>query len=165
MNKKEHEEHCKIYYQEHKEKWKLTPEKREYIKQWYRNNKPRVQTYMREYYQRNKNKLLGRALNYRSKLDKEKQQKYMKKYYKKNRERFNEKSFEYYHTKPKTKMKYRARELAQKKYPILSICQVCGEAPAMNRHHPNYKKPLKVIFCCRRCHKKIHRKYNPLVLK
>jgi len=35
-------------------------------------------------------------------------------------------------------------------------CEKCG-AKAQDRHHEDYKKPLQVIYVCRKCHKAIHK--------
>lgn len=40
-----------------------------------------------------------------------------------------------------------------------SLCQCCGAAPKrMEMHHPDYSKPLEVLFLCSKCHGKAHRK-------
>lgn len=36
------------------------------------------------------------------------------------------------------------------------LCEFCSKK-AEEAHHPDYRKPLKIIFLCRVCHKKIHR--------
>jgi len=36
-------------------------------------------------------------------------------------------------------------------------CEVCGEEPS-NGHHPDYSKPLEVVWLCQKHHKEIHRK-------
>lgn len=38
-------------------------------------------------------------------------------------------------------------------------CSVCGKERA-EAHHPNYKKPLEVIWLCRKHHKELHRLYG-----
>jgi hypothetical protein len=35
-------------------------------------------------------------------------------------------------------------------------CSMCGALKA-ECHHPDYTKPLEIIWLCRRCHKRIHR--------
>jgi post-segregation antitoxin (ccd killing protein) len=38
-------------------------------------------------------------------------------------------------------------------------CQKCGAAPKnrqLDGHHPDYSKPLEVVWLCRSCHKKEH---------
>ena len=37
-------------------------------------------------------------------------------------------------------------------------CQGCEQDKPLDRHHPNYKKPLDVIWLCRKCHMAIHSK-------
>jgi hypothetical protein len=43
-------------------------------------------------------------------------------------------------------------------------CLVCGNE-SVHAHHPDYSKPLDVVWLCRVCHAAIHRKYQPLELK
>ena len=38
-------------------------------------------------------------------------------------------------------------------------CQVCG-GPSKDRHHPDYSKPLYVVWLCKKCHRDIHRKLD-----
>lgn len=37
-------------------------------------------------------------------------------------------------------------------------CSVCGSGVGMEAHHENYNKPYNVIWLCRKCHKKLHKK-------
>lgn len=38
-----------------------------------------------------------------------------------------------------------------------SFCNICGENNIrINGHHSDYDEPLKVLWCCSSCHKKIH---------
>jgi len=36
-------------------------------------------------------------------------------------------------------------------------CETCGAGPT-EAHHPDYSKPLYVLWLCRACHKALHRK-------
>lgn len=45
--------------------------------------------------------------------------------------------------------------------PLASNCLFCGSTKNLERHHPDYDKPLEVITMCRRCHKKIHILFHP----
>ncbi len=35
-------------------------------------------------------------------------------------------------------------------------CQKCNKKEALDAHHEDYKKPLEVIWVCKRCHARIH---------
>lgn len=39
-------------------------------------------------------------------------------------------------------------------------CSVCGSTEKVEGHHPDYSKPLEVIWLCGKHHKEIHRKYQ-----
>lgn len=34
-------------------------------------------------------------------------------------------------------------------------CEVCGEPVGVTKHHPNYAKPLLVVFACKDCHRRL----------
>ncbi len=38
------------------------------------------------------------------------------------------------------------------------FCEVCGKANPKERHHQNYKKPLKVLWVCPKCHSSLRKK-------
>jgi hypothetical protein len=35
-------------------------------------------------------------------------------------------------------------------------CEICGIDKNIQKHHPNYAKPLEIIFLCYPCHRKLH---------
>jgi hypothetical protein len=35
-------------------------------------------------------------------------------------------------------------------------CQRCKAKKILEAHHPDYKKPLEILWICRRCHAKLH---------
>lgn len=37
-------------------------------------------------------------------------------------------------------------------------CQACKQEKPLDRHHPDYKKPLGIVWLCRKCHMAIHAK-------
>jgi hypothetical protein len=51
------------------------------------------------------------------------------------------------------------------KIPAGSKCQNCGSQYKLNRHHPDYNKPLDVIILCASCHRKWHINNKPIERK
>jgi len=39
-----------------------------------------------------------------------------------------------------------------------SQCEICQEEVRPEAHHPDYSRPLEVVWACRRCHADIHSK-------
>jgi hypothetical protein len=64
-----------------------------------------------------------------------------------------------------------ARAILQKNVARLSIkkpskCSICLENFNENKiqgHHEDYTKPLDVIWCCRLCHEKLHKKVSKYI--
>ena len=55
-----------------------------------------------------------------------------------------------------------ARALAEKNILINNqLCESCKKELAIERHHPDYAKPLKVQLLCMNCHNKITYKKEP----
>lgn len=42
--------------------------------------------------------------------------------------------------------------------PLKDKCELCSSTLNLERHHPDYSKPLDFITFCRECHRKLHRK-------
>lgn len=60
--------------------------------------------------------------------------------------------------KKKYPEKILARELARKiDIPLGTLCEICKESIATEKHHKDYNMPYKINFLCMRCHKQIHR--------
>lgn len=56
----------------------------------------------------------------------------------------------------KVQAKERAREAFNRgeiQKPL--FCEICGQIKKLDRHHPDYSKPLKIMWICRKCHKNI----------
>jgi hypothetical protein len=52
---------------------------------------------------------------------------------------------------------HRVRLAVEKGKLIPQPCESCGEKEGnIDAHHPDYKKPLEVIWLCRSCHKLLH---------
>ena len=45
--------------------------------------------------------------------------------------------------------------LKQKLYPDPEPCIMCGVI-GEHRHHPDYEKPLEIVWLCESCHHKLH---------
>lgn len=39
-------------------------------------------------------------------------------------------------------------------------CEVCGTAENIEKHHPDYSKPLEVVWLCRKHHLELHASLN-----
>lgn len=73
-----------------------------------------------------------------------------------------------YHKRPEVKA--RLREYCRKnreiknaqskalyhKVPLKRTCEICGTMENLQRHHPDYSKPLEVVTVCGSCHMRIH---------
>lgn len=121
-------------------KWaKEHPEKRkEVCHKWYITHREQRQQYVEE----NWDKLGPYFLNY-AQEHKNKVKIYNKKYYSKNKE------------------KIRAQDITHKKnVPLDKECAHCHTTENLERHHPDYSKPLEVITLCEKCHAKTRRKPN-----
>lgn len=57
----------------------------------------------------------------------------------------------YHENKEKHHAKWLARSI-----PIGDKCEICGATEGLEKHHPDYSKPLEVITLCRSCHMKLH---------
>jgi len=55
------------------------------------------------------------------------------------------------HHKPEAKEAARtAHKQGKLQKPL--FCEQCGKDRPLDRHHPDYKKPLKIVWLCRKCH-------------
>lgn len=94
----------------------------------------------------------------------------------KKREKFNNEYYREYYKKNKLKIKEIVKkwsiknnkkvkahwdiEYAIKKGKIIkNSCEICG-FKNVDGHHPDYNKPLEVIWLCRKHHKEIHKSYK-----
>lgn len=79
---------------------------------------------------------------------------YFKKWLEDNRKHFNELMLKQYY-KDKTKQLVRSEANRKITIPKGMLCQNCHLVPAIQKHHPDYSKPLDILFVCRKCHNKI----------
>jgi hypothetical protein len=60
----------------------------------------------------------------------------------------------YYAEKYKPQAKEKARQAYKKgKLQKPLFCENCHEDKPLDKHHPDYRKPLKVEWLCRKCHR------------
>ena len=145
--------------------------------------------YYREYYQRNLEKIRKRKreyarkwrlehLEYSRKQGRKKYHKHKVKrkitqkiWYEKHKhdEKFIKKRREigkkyYYNNKKKWKIHQKVyRAITNGKLIKPSICPKCGETKPIEGHHPDYRKPLGIIWVCKQCHENIHHPASPNV--
>ena len=113
--------------------------KKEYNKQWWKNNPEKVREYKRRY---------------REKYP-EKHKEERKRWYNKHKDTFLAYKKKYNSLNPE---KHRAHSLVAYHLKVGNIqkqlCDICGnDAEA---HHEDYKKPLEIIWLCRKHHKRFH---------
>lgn len=93
--------------------------------------------------------------------------KYSRKYYLKHHSQMLEKNRKYYQKNKKRILEQRKQSVNQKIDAIQHLtryhtelqdcCEECGSIHSLERHHPDYSKPLNVVTLCRSCHLRIHR--------
>ena len=78
----------------------------------------------------------------------------------KNNKRYCAKKCRIKHQDIKYLEKRKVRLKAQRKIKILKnqLCEHCKKEKATDRHHEDYSKPLEIIFLCKKCHTKLHKK-------
>ena len=74
-------------------------------------------------------------------------------YYQKHREQILKKQ----EKKQKVNRKLvNAQRLAEKHISLGKTCENCESTEGLERHHPDYDKPLDVRTLCKKCHRNIH---------
>lgn len=61
-----------------------------------------------------------------------------------------------HHKEHKDKINSAAKARYHISIPEGKICDVCKTEQAIHRHHPDYSKPLSILFVCKKCHTKLH---------
>ena len=118
---------------------------------------------LKENYQRNRKLRLSKAKKYRKENNEKIKiwrnnntknlKKYRKDYCSKHLKEMNEYQKKYAKNNSK---KIKARNTAKYKKTLNTFCEHCGKAKNLERHHPDYNKPLEIITLCRKCHRKLH---------
>lgn len=110
-------------------------------------------------YQKHKEKILQRCKEYREN-NREKVKASQRAWKSKNRDKVKSNRAEYEKRYPEKSTAYRAinNAVAYGKLFKPSNCSQCGYEGHIEGHHPDYSKPLEVIWLCRECHNREHQK-------
>ena len=118
---------------------------------WYSENKQRVRENERKRNRANPKKHAERSKKWRDE-NPEKWKTYQIKWVKENPEKLREYALKWREKYPeKSTVYHKSRKI---KIPIGSLCSECKKELAVDKHHPDYSKPLRVVFLCRKCHRK-----------
>ena len=128
-------ERCRIY----KRQWYFKNRERILAKARERYQKGRINfcAYERKYYQEHRDERLTYAQKYRRT-----QSALISKYHKNYSE--------------DNKHKISAQGKARYRSPLQECCKSCGSTENLDRHHPDYNDPLKIVTLCHSCHMKLH---------
>lgn len=145
--KKYNQKYGKIWFQENKERL------RDIRKEWRKTNIEKARKYGRESYYRHSEEYNKKAKEYRYSHIEERK-KWRKKY--KKIEAENQKKYRSLYPE-----RFAARRMVRSAVEGGFIikpkeCSKCGNEGKIHAHHPDYSKPLEVIWLCSKCHNKIH---------
>lgn len=144
-----------------------------YSKKWAEQNKDKVRLYGRKCYQKNKESRSKQQKEYRQTLTIEKKKEYLE-YIRRWQKNHPEKVAEYKKRRKPKNIKYNSHWYKMhpigykaKKILIEAIksgviikppnCEICNRNHTrIYGHHPDYSKPLEVIWVCGSCHRLIH---------
>ena len=86
---------------------------------------------------------------------------YLKPWHKKNKDRKAAYSLKYRTAYPDKVRAQTILNAAIRNHKVArpSICEECGSGERIEGHHPDYSKPLEVVWLCHGCHNKRNRKY------
>lgn len=119
-------------------------------REYKRKNKERLDKLKKAHYYKNRERICEKAREYSKNLSEEKRKR-KHKYYLKWSKTENAKKYKNAH-----KAVYRG---LQKGILVRSNkCVLCFSEEKTEAHHPNYDKPLEVVWLCRKCHGRLHRK-------
>jgi hypothetical protein len=126
-------------------------------KRWYARHKEQILAKNRRYYQEHKEQCKECMRRWRENNPERKLE--LTKQWRENSQKYPEshkKDANNYRTKYPERCL--ARQIAEKKIQLENLCcSACGSQVKLERHHPDYSKPLRVIILCEDCHKKLHK--------
>ena len=130
----------------------------QYVKDWRERNPEKAKTSQRAYYLHNRDQILQYGRTWRDR-NPERVRAYSRAYQKNNPEKINASQRAW---KKKNPEKCNAQYLARRLVSLGSECSLCGSVEGLERHHPDYSKPLEIITLCTSCHGKVHRVSLPI---
>lgn len=155
-----------------------TEKQRKQMAEYYEANKEKILTQRKPYYKAKKNEINARNRAYhkthRAEI-KVQRKDYHKKYYQENKERLKAQSNAYRQTPAGKRAQRKGVKIYRGKHPervfahkevrnalrngtlTKQPCQFCGRIK-VEAHHPDYSKPLEVIWACREHHKEMEAK-------
>jgi hypothetical protein len=125
-------------------------------------NRPKRLAMMKRYQKKNRKVLRIKSLQYsRSDIGRKNNLRATRKYYKTHKKEVAERVHRNNHVLHKGKYvaRYQASNAIKlKKIIPPAVCQDCNKKGGVEAHHEDYTKPLEVVFLCKKCHGKRHRK-------
>lgn len=123
--------------------------RQEYIdrsRRWREGRHEQYISYLRDYYRKNKDELLKRARDY---------------YLSDRGRELNRLRSRRYRQTDEGRLKERARKvvsyaLSRGDLTRPDRCEMCNQEAFLEAHHPNYNRPLDVVWLCKQCHENIH---------
>jgi len=130
---------------------RLAVDKEHYVK-----NRERLLEEKKTFYKENKEEVLEKGREYR-KANKARVRELGRERYRDNRDKILERRKAYVsQNKEKIKVQHSVRRLKKQGHIIPSShCWHCGE-DSPEAHHPDYNKPLSIVWLCRSCHQRAH---------
>lgn len=140
-------------------------------RKWREENKEANLKHHHEYYLANKEMILTKSKEYYN-SHREQHKDTNKRYRETHREQLNRAASEWgkTHREVMNNMQRKYREKNKRKMEIYrdverkvnqlwwypKDCPICWKETMVVWHHPDYNKPLEIVFCCNMCHNKIH---------
>jgi len=134
------------YYERHRE------EKIAYRRQYYQKNRGECLKADKERYKRNQQPRIEYQRKYRN-SNKNQVKDYRRTYYQEHLEKTLQQQRERNNAFPE---KVRAGSIARRDTSLECKCSICGSTENLERHHPDYDRPLDVVTLCRSCHCRVH---------
>lgn len=129
---------------------------KEYFQEYYKKNKEKMNRQSKEWYENNPERI--KELR---KKRKESHKKSQKEWVENNRDKVKAYRSEY-NKRDIPRHKKNVRKISKRRMPIEgAICEECGCAESLHRHHNDYNDPMDVTILCKKCHVEWHSNNTP----